>query len=91
MTELHDGYTPEIGGDPDKIHRALFALNKKNDQRGATAEEVADLSRVPIYLVRREISWGKHGNSGRAVVNLIEGAGEKRYRHTDEYHPDRHR
>jgi len=91
MTTEHHGYTPEIGGDPDKIHRALFALIRKNDGSGATVEQIAELSRVPIDLVRREMSWGLRGNSGRAVIEAMEGGDEKRYRHTDEYHPDRHR
>ena len=68
-------YTPIHGMDPEKIHRALAALNAENGNQGATAEEVAGRSGVELDKVRKEMQWGETGNAGNMVVEPIDGDG----------------
>jgi hypothetical protein len=74
--------------DPEKIHRALAAINGENGGQGATAEEITERSGVPIAKVRKEMRWGKNGNAGYMVIERLQMAGEIRYRHADRYDPD---
>ena len=80
-------YTPIPGLDPEKIHKALAAINRENSGQGATAEEIAERSGVPLAKVRKEMRWGKNGNAGYMVIEPLEVGGETRYRHTDRYDP----
>jgi hypothetical protein len=81
-------YTPRAGGQPEKIHRALAAINSENRDKGATAEAIAQLSGVALAKVREEMSWGKHGNGGFMVIERLNIDGEVRFRHTDRYRPN---
>jgi hypothetical protein len=79
-------YTPKPGMDPEKIHRALAAINRENGNQGATAEAVAERSGIALPKVRREIDWALNGgNDGHDVMETVRG--EKKYRHTGHYHP----
>jgi hypothetical protein len=73
--------------DPEKIHRALAAINVENGDQGATAEEIAERSGVLVAKVRKEMRWGKNGNAGYMVIERIQVDGQTRYRHTDRYDP----
>jgi hypothetical protein len=76
-------YTPQHGKRPEKIHRALAAINKHNGNKGATPEEIAKKSGVALTDVRREMSWGRKGNAGNMVIRKIKGG----YVHTKSYDP----
>jgi hypothetical protein len=81
-------YTPIRGMDPEKIHRALAAINAENGNQGTTVEEIARRSRVPLTKVRKEMQWGKNGNAGYMVIEPLVVGGKTLYRHTDRYDPN---
>lgn len=82
--EKSDFYTPIPGRDPAKIHHALATIN---GGRGATVEEIASVSGVPLPKVKAEMRWGKKGNKGKAVIDRLEIDGKTLYRHTAYYRP----
>jgi hypothetical protein len=79
-------YTPLPGRDPERIHRALETIN---GGCGATIEEIAKETGVPLAKVKKEMRWGKKGNAGFMVMEQFEEGGKILYRHTDRYEPIR--
>jgi len=81
-------YIPQTGKSPDRIHRALWDINRRNDNQGGTAEEVSADSGEPLDVVTKELRWGKTGNTGQVIRKKIVN-GRVVYWHTSAYHPDR--
>lgn len=89
MSKKNPGYyTPIPGMDPERIHQALAAINLENGGQGATAEEIAERSGVPLTKVLTEMKWGEKGNAGYTVVERLEQGGTVVFRHTERYDPD---
>jgi hypothetical protein len=80
-------YRPRPGSDAERIHQALAVINSGNRQRGATLEQIAEESGVPLSQVRKEMQWGQKGNTGSMVIERFKVRSETRYRHTATYSP----
>ena len=78
-------YTPIAGFIPQKIHEALASIN---DGRGATIEEIARESDIPLDKVKKEMQWGIRADySGLPLIAKFVVDGKVLYRHTDRYEP----
>ncbi len=62
MSKRNPGYyTPQRGKNPEKIHRAIEIISKRNGGLGATIKEIREETGIEETKIKREMQWGKKG------------------------------